>query len=521
MNAVKPKTILLPGILLSVACAQAQQQPVMQWSAEYDGPNHQTDIIAAYALDCHGNTYATGYSSIIGLTSVRRITTIRYSPSGQLTLFERYDSSATGDRFATSIVVDDSGAATVAALGDGDNPLLIRHLPTGSIDWVIRFPMYAVTPPIVVRDSVGDLFLGVSSGKMICIWKFNAHGIALDSTTISGDTTSLSLNAMVASNRGDLYVVGNRTYSHYDGTGLPVIYEWGELVNLDNHCHMVWQKIGGAISGKVRIDRNGNLVLIGGGSVMKYSSEGTLLWQVSPGMSLADCAIDSRNDVLVNGFTTSPSVISHVCKYDVDGNLLWDAKLAERTVMEYVAMAVDSADNIYVTGNASGLNGGADCLTDKLDSSGNKLWGTVYPKPADEDAEGVFIGIGDSGSVYVGGSSGTTYNQNYLVIKYSQASSEDAIEPFNGMPLRYQLDQNYPNPFNPSTTIRYALSLRSHVTLSVYNTLGQLVSTLVSGEEEPGYHEVRFDGSNVASGVYFYRLQAGGYVRTMRMLVLH
>ena len=88
------------------------------------------------------------------------------------------------------------------------------------------------------------------------------------------------------------------------------------------------------------------------------------------------------------------------------------------------------------------------------------------------------------------------------------------------VPLTAQLSQNYPNPFNPSTTIRYDLPQKSHVTLSVYNVLGQQVSILVQGEQESGYHEVRFDGSNLASGVYFYRLQAGTSVETKKLLLL-
>ena len=87
-------------------------------------------------------------------------------------------------------------------------------------------------------------------------------------------------------------------------------------------------------------------------------------------------------------------------------------------------------------------------------------------------------------------------------------------------PLDFRLFQNYPNPFNPSTTIRYALPQRSRVTLAVYNTLGQLVATPQDGTEEAGYHTVRFDAAGLASGVYFYRLRAGEYVATKRLLLV-
>ncbi|HUL42807.1 MAG TPA: YCF48-related protein [Bacteroidota bacterium] len=88
------------------------------------------------------------------------------------------------------------------------------------------------------------------------------------------------------------------------------------------------------------------------------------------------------------------------------------------------------------------------------------------------------------------------------------------------LPASYSLYQNYPNPFNPSTTIRYDLPVSSHVRLKVYDLLGQLVRTLADDPEPAGYHTVKFDGSGLSSGLYFYRLEAGKYLDVKKMLIV-
>jgi hypothetical protein len=90
----------------------------------------------------------------------------------------------------------------------------------------------------------------------------------------------------------------------------------------------------------------------------------------------------------------------------------------------------------------------------------------------------------------------------------------------DALPSIFALDQNYPNPFNPTTTIRYGLPNHSHVTLTVDNTLGQQVATRVQGEQDAGYHEVRFDASGLPSGVYLYLLTAGSFMQTRKMLIV-
>jgi hypothetical protein len=88
------------------------------------------------------------------------------------------------------------------------------------------------------------------------------------------------------------------------------------------------------------------------------------------------------------------------------------------------------------------------------------------------------------------------------------------------LPSSFALGQNYPNPFNPSTTIKYELPKSSMVKLSVYDILGREVATLVNELKQPGTYAVQFDASSVTSGVYFYRMHAGGYTDTRKLLVL-
>lgn len=87
-------------------------------------------------------------------------------------------------------------------------------------------------------------------------------------------------------------------------------------------------------------------------------------------------------------------------------------------------------------------------------------------------------------------------------------------------PENYSLEQNYPNPFNPSTTIKFRIPENSFVSLKVYNVLGKEVATLVNEEKNAGIFEVNFNANNLSSGVYFYKLETGNFVKTNKMILL-
>jgi hypothetical protein len=97
---------------------------------------------------------------------------------------------------------------------------------------------------------------------------------------------------------------------------------------------------------------------------------------------------------------------------------------------------------------------------------------------------------------------------------------QSGVEGEKKLPREFSLNQNYPNPFNPATLITYGLPHRSHVNVAVFNLLGQRVALLDEGEREAGYHDVVFDRKSLASGVYLYRIQAGEFGQTRKLILM-
>ena len=112
------------------------------------------------------------------------------------------------------------------------------------------------------------------------------------------------------------------------------------------------------------------------------------------------------------------------------------------------------------------------------------------------------------------------YNSNGLQIVIGDPNSIGEQSDFNNVPDTYELGQNYPNPFNPSTIISWQSPVAGHQTLKVYDVLGNKVAALVDEFRNVGTYEVSFDATQLSSGIYFYRLQAGDFVQTKKMILI-
>ena len=158
-------------------------------------------------------------------------------------------------------------------------------------------------------------------------------------------------------------------------------------------------------------------------------------------------------------------------------------------------------------------SGEGDVWLIRTDSLGDTLWTTTFGDGGNETGKSV-IATTDGGYIVAGDKDSfawlikTTPDPMNLTNKSMRKISE------------FKFSQNYPNPFNPSTTIEFDLPKTTEVSLKIFNILGEEVTTLVSETLSTGTYSYKWDASNLASGVYLYRLRAGDYVETKKMVLM-
>ncbi|MFN3695100.1 MAG: T9SS type A sorting domain-containing protein, partial [Ignavibacterium sp.] len=111
-----------------------------------------------------------------------------------------------------------------------------------------------------------------------------------------------------------------------------------------------------------------------------------------------------------------------------------------------------------------------------------------------------------------------THNTNFTDIQWPGTTDISEID--GPIPARFALEQNYPNPFNPSTTINFSIPQKDFVTLKIYNLVGDEIQLLINEEKEAGIYNVTFEAINLPSGVYFYKIRAGNFTATKKMILM-
>jgi hypothetical protein len=174
--------------------------------------------------------------------------------------------------------------------------------------------------------------------------------------------------------------------------------------------------------------------------------------------------------------------------------------------------------DVLLSTQAHGVPNGVGALLDGTPQSAYKEFvvNMIYTNGETPDTAWISIVIGNTGTgVY---HIGSTFWIDDLI--FGAAAPTDVKGIGNGMPDAFALNQNYPNPFNPSTMIQFEIPEAQFVTLKVYNLLGQEVATLINSQLGPGRYRAEFDGKNLPSGTYLYRLQAGTFSETKKMVLV-
>lgn len=298
-------------------------------------------------------------------------------------------------------------------------------------------------------------------------------------------------------------------------------------------------------SGSVQETKDGGYIIAGGTKsfgaggwdvyLVKTDSLGDTLWTRTCGGTNGDggYSVQQTSDrgYIITGHTYSFGAgwdDVYLIKTNASGDTLW-TKAYGGVDWDYGYSVQQTTEGGYIIAGITesfGSGWGSVYLI-RTNASGTLLWSRIYGGTADDEGKSVqqtrdggYIIAGKTTSFGAGG------NDAYL-IKTDSSGTVVGVEESTDftLPKEFHLSQNFPNPFNPRTEIEYALPHSGYVLLTIYNIMGQKVTTLVDEEQKAGYYKAFWDGrdgngQNFSIGIYFYRIQTGGFLDTKKMLLI-
>lgn len=265
--------------------------------------------------------------------------------------------------------------------------------------------------------------------------------------------------------------------------------------------------------------------------LIKTDSSGNTLWTKTHGGSgydEANCVQQtSDNGYLIAGYIDSygrGEFDIYLIKTNSSGSMLWMRTYGGPYRDYCTSVKLTSDEGYIIAGYTESFGAGdLDVYLIKTNSSGDSLWTKTYGGTGDDRAnsvqqtsDGGYILAGSTDSKGAGGTDVYLIKTNEFGIV---TDIDESVPHVN--PTSFHMAQNYPNPFNPKTVISYQLPVSSEVELSIFNILGQKVTTLFSGKQVTGTYEVEWDARGFASGVYLYRLETDkGFVQTKKLILL-
>jgi len=558
--------IYLSIVLILIIGIDIKAQPALSWVSTYNGTGNSEDKLVAMVCDESGNVYATGYS-YANSTAGYDYVTIKFSSSGTQLWVQRFNSLVNGSDYPAAIALDGSGNVLVTGKsfrGDeldknksttGDmlisyDYVTIKYSNTGTQQWVAEydggFSGNDEVKAIAIDKSDNIYITGFSEGfgtGYDCVTiKYNSYGVEQWVSRYNNINQNDAGYDIFIDENSYIYVAGYTRINTNKNDFLVIKYnesngiDWAESFNNNNRDD---------IAARVKVDPSGNVYATGTSATnfesrplsVKYDGNGDLQWSSFTGNSAdlyTTAALEfdpSQNPIVLGKNASTPEISKYVTfKYTPDGTLSFQNNYApcNGNFCENYAADMFIADDysIYETGvsntNTPGHN--YNITTIKYSSRGNLEWELFYQGPTTQvPVASAIASFGKNQSFYVGGSArGFGGDFDFLIIKYSSADGDgDKFQKLNSfVPEKFELYNNYPNPFNPVTNIRFDLAESKFVNLVVYNSLGKEVKSLVNNYLEAGQYTAKFEEPSVASGLYFYRITAGNFIKTGKMLLI-
>lgn len=319
------------------------------------------------------------------------------------------------------------------------------------------------------------------------------------------------------------------------------------LIRTDSLGTKLWQRNYGGVDYEwgvgLTVSDDGGLVIAGSTQsfgegfsnvlVCKTSLAGDSLWARVHGGARADLgyAIESTLDggFIIAGSSNSFSASGDIyaLKLDVAGNLEWQNTYGGAQDDRAYAIRQNPDGGFVIAGTTESFGAGKiDMYALRLDRYGWEVWSDTYGG-SESDFCRSLVTDERNNVILVGYSYSDSHGGSDLALLKVQGDilTDVTVEETPILPESFALGQNYPNPFNPRTTIPFSVSRASHVTLTVYNTLGQTVAVLFDAYTSAGEYRLQWDGTTtggetLASGLYLYRLQGADFAASRKMVLL-
>ena len=419
--------------------------------------------------------------------------------AGQLWI-TKYNGPINGEDKASDIFVDANNdvfiTGTSAGVGTFGDFTTVKYNSEGIEQWVARYNGTADSTDRAVAlevDSTGNVFVAgysfdIDTKDDYVTVKYSPAGVEQWVVRYSGMADSSDiLTALYLDDASNVYVTG---YS-YDLTNMKDF----ATIKYDSSGVEQWVARFNGPSGKDDVARalvvgRSKDVFVTGSSysndtnydyaTIKYNTNGEEQWIV----------------------THNGSIFPYSTNYPVD---------------RAIDIDIDNSNSVYVTGSTYDVLAFASRLeTLKYDSNGENIW--LSEEGSNTRRWVKRIEVDDSSNIYMVYAGESLTFSMIVTVKYEQ--NIVAVENEEFIPEKYSLLQNHPNPFNPVTNISYSIPRSGEVSLKIYNLLGEEVASLVDGHQPTGEYQTEWDASNISSGIYFYRLQAGDFVKTRKMVLL-